>query len=31
MIEEFGVTSTSTDDFDTQVSVFNDNGVPWTY
>lgn len=31
MIEEWGVASTSTDHFDTQVSVFNDNGLPWTY
>jgi mannan endo-1,4-beta-mannosidase len=31
MVEEFGVANSSTDNFNTQVSVFNDNGLPWTY
>lgn len=31
LVEEWGVKSTSTDGFDRQVQVFNDNGVPWLY
>jgi mannan endo-1,4-beta-mannosidase len=31
MIEEWGVTSSPSGQFDQQVSVFNQNGVPWMY
>jgi mannan endo-1,4-beta-mannosidase len=29
MVEEWGVSTSNQDDFDTQVKVFNDAGVPW--
>ncbi|ORY16380.1 beta-1,3-mannanase [Clohesyomyces aquaticus] len=31
MIEEWGVSTSNTDNFDKQVAVFNDAGVPWIY
>ncbi|OCL09864.1 glycoside hydrolase family 5 protein [Glonium stellatum] len=31
MVEEWGVSTSYQDDFNVQVSVFNDNGMPWLY